>query len=765
MRSPVWVALMWLSSCFATVQAAGMAFEYPSAMLDIQDAGQTCWFGMGSTGDYVVRVVPEKWLVGPPPFEFSAVTFPSDEWIDLAFSGPIVHRDGNDIELVEWGRAGEQALVFLTDGDAQEYLLGLAKASAEGGQLASYIDLRVPTIALPFVPRALRIVAIDDKGSSPGFDLASVRAWVSHDCGAEAGNPNPVSGALRVPPDVKLAWTPACLAAGQVIYLGSSESGVLAAAPDAQRATLSGDANVFDPCGLTLGRTYYWRVDKVMPDSSVVAGPVWHFTVADHVLVDDFEAYGTGGMGQALDDFWFIPDAFADDGANRAWRYVPDGDPIWHSCQQSLVFMYYYDSQYYSEVYRPFAVPQDWLRTGVRAIQLWLYGTALNATAGQMYVSVNDSHGHRETVPFVIPDISSLTRPEWTVCRAGLAGLSQVDLNDVQGIGIGFRLPEDAPDQDYRGTIHIDDITLHPTLCLDSERPLADTNGDCVIDYRDIRRMASEWLVSRTNKYPVAEPNLPVLWYEFNGNTFDSAGVAPGQIEGRPSYVTGKHGKAIAFGNAGDAIEIPPSQAASLFAGTREALTIAFWQIGDDSTHLNDTICCSNYVYGQSDPSISINLGCWKDPGQYRWDCGTPWSFANRVAGRHHSKLEWTGRWNHWAFTKDIRVGPAGAKGRMEIYLNGVLYDSRTGTDSPIEGITSFEIGQGWYGRYDGLLDDFQIYDYALSAPEVAYLASDGTGVLEAAVPLAADLDYNDFVDFSDYARLASEWLAEGLWP
>jgi hypothetical protein len=760
MRSPVRMAMVWLSLCFATAQAAGTAFEYPSALLDIYDAGQTYWVGMGLSGEYIAHVIPEQWLVGPPPSGYSAVTFPTDQWVDLLFSGRIVDGDGNDIELIEWGRAGEQALVFLTDGDSQEYLVDLVRASSAGGQLATDIGLKFPTTTLPFVPRAIRVVPLDDRGASPGFDVANVRATVSHECGAGALNSNPVSGAARVRPEATLDWTPGCQAREHVIYLGTNESQVIAAAAEVWCRTQPRDANVFDPCGLMLGRTYYWRIDEVMPDDSIVAGPVWHFTVADHILIDDFEAYNDTGD---LTVPWTKPTGPSGD--NRMWPCLQSGATIYRSWQQSLACMYYFDGRDFSEVYRSFARPQDWFQTGVRVAEVWLYGSSANSTAGEMYVSITDGQGRRETAPFAISDVTTFTRSEWTVCRASLAGFSTVDLRDVRGIGIGLRLPEGAPDTQNWGTVYLDDVTLRSTLCLDSERPSADTNGDCVIDYADIRRMASQWLVSRTNTYPVAEPNWPILWYEFNYNTMDSAGNTSGQIEGRPAYVAGKHGQAIAFRNTGDVIKLPPDRVADLFARTRQAITIAFWQISDDSTHLNDTLCCSNYTYGQSDPSIAINLGCWKNPGQYRWDCGTPWSFENRVAGRHQDKLEWTGRWNHWVFTKDTRVGPAEAKGRMEIYLNGVLYDSRTGTDSPIEGITSFEIGQGWYGRYDGLIDDFQIYDYALSAPEVAYLASDGTGILEATIPLAADLDYNGFVDFNDYARLASLWLSEGLWP
>jgi concanavalin A-like lectin/glucanase superfamily protein len=207
------------------------------------------------------------------------------------------------------------------------------------------------------------------------------------------------------------------------------------------------------------------------------------------------------------------------------------------------------------------------------------------------------------------------------------------------------------------------------------------------------------------------------------------------------------------------------SNATGLFDRIQEAVTIAFWQKGDDSSHLNDTLCCSNYVYGVSNPALAVHLGCWRNPGQYRWDCGAPWSFENRLAGRHPSKSEWTGNWNHWVFTKDVRIGSDDRKGEMRIYLNGMLYDRKLGTDAPIEGITSLMIGSGWYGDYDGLIDDFQIYDYALSEAEAAHLASEGTGQLQSPNGLPADLDDSDKVDLADFGVLAEQWLDDQLWP
>jgi hypothetical protein len=204
-----------------------------------------------------------------------------------------------------------------------------------------------------------------------------------------------------------------------------------------------------------------------------------------------------------------------------------------------------------------------------------------------------------------------------------------------------------------------------------------------------------------------------------------------------------------------------------LFSKINKKITIAFWQYGKDSPHHTDTVCCSNYTYGVGfppggvprNPTIAINLGCWRQPGKYNWDCGYPWSFDNRLSGFHRSKAEWTGRWNHWAFTKDANTDT------MKIFLNGVLYDSRIGAGSPITGINSYEIGTGWYGRYDGLIDDFRVYDYALSQPEVAYIATNGTGIFDLALLSPADLYPDDRIDFHDFAVLVSEWLDNQLWP
>ncbi len=726
--------------------AFSVSFEYPSGLRDAFDADGNCWTGIGPAGNYPVAVRPEMWLVGPPPSDLSAVTMPTDHWVELVFAGTIVPADGNDIEIVEWGQAGEEALVFLTDGVDREYPIGIAKAKLTHMQAVTYIGLSLGDVETPFAPRGVRLVALDRGGGAPGFDVGSVRARVSRACGPRADHPNPIDGSDGVGLTASLIWTPACGAVEQSVFLSDVRSEVAAGDLAARVAVVSGEVNGFEPDALALNTTYYWRVNA----EGLEPGEIWSFTTSDHIVLDDFDDYGpTHG---------FLYQTWRTSGMARV---VEEQSYARHSCPQSMRFAYYYDSIRFSEVYRGFARPQDWTRAAARALVFWIYGMPGNDVQGQMYAVVGDGEAEQRVV--YDGDKELLTRPEWTPWWVSLADFNNIDLQAVEHVGLGFVWPSAAPGRSGDGTIFVDDVSLYAATCWEDRRPAGDLTGDCRVDHRDLVQMAADWLKTRGPVADVIAPSDPVLWYRFDGNANDSAGTAHGQLQGRPTFEPGVRGQAIRLAHPGDAVLV--SNVAPVFDGVREAITIAFWQRGDDSSHRTDTLFCSNYEYGRWHPSIAIHLGCWRDPGHYRWDCGTPWSFANRLAGRHQSKREWTGRWNHWAFTKDIRVGPEDGRGVMQIYLNGVLYDSRTGTDSPIEGVESFQIGSGWYGHYDGLIDDFRVYDYALPEAEIAYLASDQTGVLPWDLGLAADLDGSGAVDFGDFAILADQWLEKHRWP
>ena len=737
-----------LSLGAATLAKEG-TFEYPCYLVDAYDADDSCWTGMDAEGIYrgPIRVIPEQWLVGPPLSDKSGVTLSPDHWIEVQFRGPIIDGPGDDILLIELGPVREQALIFITDGAGRERLIDIATSGTDGGGVdPTQIGFDISDVELPFEPRAVRILGIDNGGQAPGFDMASVRARICTDCENVACNPIPVDGAKNVPMDAVLSFSPGQYAGKHKVYLSTdiatvaSGAGVVGEPPQPQ------DANIFDPGGLELGTTYYWRINEVN-DQNVWPGRVWSFSTTDHFVVDDFEAYNNVNP--------------PDPNSNRIYHtWVQDGVYLstyqTHECsKKSMGYSYSYNRiSVYSETVRTFNPPQDWAATGAKSLEMFFYGWPYN-TVSQMYLVLNV--GNSEIVVPYLGDANDITKEMWLPWKIELQELQDIDLSNIESIAIGFYADPGNPYGRGGGTVYFDDIRLYSSRCLEENMPDADFNGDCLVNFEDLEEIAFSWLDTGYNIYPVAAPNAPVAWYEFEDNANDSVGIAHGWTRGKPTYTQGVYGRAISFDGYEDAVEL--SRAAYVFSKISTEITIAFWQYGADSPHHNDTLCCSNYTYGDDDPAIAINLDCWRRPGEYNWDCSSPWSFDNRLSGNHRYPGEWFGRWNHWAFTKDAEAGV------MQIFLNGALYDSLTGTYSPISGITSFEIGSGWYGGYDGLIDDFRIYDYALTQPEIAHVATNGTGIFDQTLMTPADLNADNQIDFADFALLADHWLENHNWP
>lgn len=742
--------ILVVSFSVRTVQAQDYPLEYPCYFIDAFDADDSCWTGMDADGVYEggnILVIPERWLVGPPLSEKSGVTLPPDHWVELQFRGPIVDGPDDDILLIELGPVSEVARIFITDGHDKEYLLGIATSGTEGsGVDPTLIGFDLSDVDLSFEPCAIRILGTDFGGGAPGFDIGSVRARIDSGCRNCACCPVPVAGAIRVPTDVPLSWSPGHYAEKHDVFFGDDISDVGIDAIPIDDPNIPLDYESYELKGLELSKTYYWRIDEIN-DVNIWTGDIWSFTTIDHIILDDFEDYNylnsTDPNSNRFGDAWKE--------ANVMLRAQET-----HGCgKRAMSFYYtYYRTSVYSEAIHALEPVQEWEKAGVKALELFFYGDRFN-DAAQMYLVLND--GDSETIILYSGDANDLKIEQWQPWRINLQDYEDLNLNNIESISIGFCSEIDKPDASGSGTVFFDDIKLYSSICLEENRSTLDFDCNCKVDYKDLEEIADNWLDCEQKQFVISAPNEPLAWYKFDNNEQDSAGNAHGQIKGAPTYTQGMYGQAISFEKIGDFVEL--TNAIYLFSRITKGITIAFWQYGVDSTHLSDTVCCSNYIYGHGGPAIAINLGCWKQPGKYHWDCGSPWSFENRLSGNHRYKAEWSGRWNHWAFTKDITTGT------MQVFLNGVLYNSRTGANSHVSGIKSFQIGTGWYGRYDGLIDDFRIYNYALSQPEAAYLATNGTGTINIPLASPADLSNDNHIDFIDFSIFAHNWLENALWP
>lgn len=158
----------------------------------------------------------------------------------------------------------------------------------------------------------------------------------------------------------------------------------------------------------------------------------------------------------------------------------------------------------------------------------------------------------------------------------------------------------------------------------------------------------------------------------------------------------------------GDRMELPASVGASI----DEQCTIAFWAFGDA-----DRLPRASSVLEAYDDAgrrvLNVHLP-WENGSVY-WDAGR--DAVNGEFDRIELAAPVTateGRWNHWAFVKNARSGI------MRIYLNGALFHEGNGKQRPMTGISTFHLGAGSTGSYEGYLDEIAIWKTAVDSATIA---------------------------------------------
>lgn len=166
------------------------------------------------------------------------------------------------------------------------------------------------------------------------------------------------------------------------------------------------------------------------------------------------------------------------------------------------------------------------------------------------------------------------------------------------------------------------------------------------------------------------------------------------------------------------------------FQSLSQEVTISVWLKGGDSLPDGDPLpggLATSLFYGNSGGTRILNAHIpWTDTRVY-------WDASDRLKGAAASIGDSMGQWNHWVFTKNANLG------EMNIYLNGELFSSGTGRVNPIQSINSFTLGaQSANNRaYDGDIDDFILFNYALDQEQVSTLFNSYDN----------DLEYANWVD------------------
>jgi hypothetical protein len=208
---------------------------------------------------------------------------------------------------------------------------------------------------------------------------------------------------------------------------------------------------------------YFWRIDEVNTDGTISPGRIWSFTVADYLLVDDFESYTDNDAdGEAIWQHWIDGFGVADNGSQVGYLMPPYAEPtIVQSGRQSMPLLYANEvGVTNSEAALTLTALRDWTAEGVTDLSLWFRGDSANA-AEPLYAALSNSSG----APAVEAhnDPAAATLMTWTEWRVPLQAFADqgINLTNVDKIAVGLGSKSGLPAAGGSGTMYIDDIRLY----------------------------------------------------------------------------------------------------------------------------------------------------------------------------------------------------------------------------------------------------------------------------------------------------------------
>ncbi len=208
---------------------------------------------------------------GNPDHMWLSAKGQTEGWLEFDFGTPQELRticiwNYNDTWHTDCGLAKADISVWTQDAGWRKLHQNLPLDEAEGGD-----DYDEPTVVTLEAVQAqkVRIDSLVSLGDGDYVGLSNVQFFQPR--GPEAAKPYPPDGAdgagIR---DMELRWLAGEGAKAHNVYLGAGPDDLkLMGKVEQASATFT---------SLEKARKYYWRVDEVQADGSIVKGPVWNFT-------------------------------------------------------------------------------------------------------------------------------------------------------------------------------------------------------------------------------------------------------------------------------------------------------------------------------------------------------------------------------------------------------------------------------------------------------------------------------------------------------
>jgi hypothetical protein len=518
-------------------------------------------------------------------------------------------------------------------------------------------------------------------GKSSGDGLSEVRFF---NIPVLAREPQPATNSTNVnPTTLVLGWRPGREAASHSVYVGA----------DANALTLIGTATTtsFTPANLSLSTKYYWRVDEVNAAETPATwtGDAWNFTTSDYLVVDDMESYNDVDPTRVF-DVWVDGYGTTSNGSVVGYSTAASGTfnetTIIHGGTQSMPFAYGTDGIATSEATRTFDATQDWTAAGIKTLVLFFHGDAANTT-GQLYVKINSTKVNYGG------NVAGLAAGLWKQWNVDLASASGANLKAVKSLTIGI--------SSGKGILYFDDLRLYKAA------------PDVVVPVNP----GTTGLVS--------------LFDMESGKTADSVSGITGTLTSITfaNSMTGLGQTAVFNGTTGyvDLGADYWTKVVSKLSSCTLAMWVNYTGTGSAWQRIIDLGCGTNVNTFLTTGANTLGMARFVVKTDVPNAASTATGYSEATVSAAKSL---TVGWHHIAGVVDATGGTP----VMYLYVDGAVAGGpsagRLPKDMTVQTGTAWQM---WLGRsqytadpyFNGSLDDLRVYNRALSAGEVGYLAGD----------------------------------------
>ncbi len=272
-----------------------------------------------------------------------------------------------------------------------------------------------------------------------------------------------------------LQWTAGDGAVSHHLYFGTD--GQLVAARDSSVYQGSVSEATFNPGKLLPDTVYYWRVDEVRADMSVVGGHVWAFYVESSIEIDNFEDYD--------DSANLIANAWT---ASNGTLELVSGNLAYEGAKAMLVKG---TAAWATVVLNEDVSFADRIAAGMEVMVLYFRGYLTNSPQ-IMSLTLEDAFGNSVTTvyPGQAGDVIAYAPSDWHKWVIDVADFAGIDLEHITGLKLNLNNPGPC-------MVYFDKIRLYSGYgCDPSVADASDLNDDCTVDINDLAIVAADWLDS-----------------------------------------------------------------------------------------------------------------------------------------------------------------------------------------------------------------------------------------------------------------------------